>query len=315
MISDKNFSRRDFVRLATLGTAAAALPSWAPAAFATDTSGPETVAKELYRTLSDSQRQAICLPADSPLRTRINPNWDITKPTIGSDFYSPGQQELIREVFRGVTSEDGHERFLRQMDDDSGGIETYTIALFGQPDADTFEFAMTGRHLTVRCDGNRTDNVAFGGPLVYGHGEEEVAQNMFFYQTQHANEVFASLDSDQRMAALQPTAPNERDVLVQGADGRFAGLRVGDMKADQKAVFETTLRTLLAPYREADVEEAMSVLKSTGGMDELRMAFYREDDLEDDGVWDMWRIEGPSFVCHFRGAPHVHAYLNVAAKA
>jgi hypothetical protein len=28
-------------------------------------------------------------------------------------------------------------------------------------------------------------------------------------------------------------------------------------------------------------------------------------------MWDMWRIEGPSFVWHFRGAPHVHAYINI----
>jgi hypothetical protein len=26
-------------------------------------------------------------------------------------------------------------------------------------------------------------------------------------------------------------------------------------------------------------------------------------------------VEGPSFVWHFRGAPHVHAYINIATKA
>ncbi len=26
-----------------------------------------------------------------------------------------------------------------------------------------FEFVMTGRHLTIRCDGNTSDHVAFGG--------------------------------------------------------------------------------------------------------------------------------------------------------
>jgi hypothetical protein len=32
-------------------------------------------------------------------------------------------------------------------------------------------------------------------------------------------------------------------------------------------------------------------------------------------MWDIWRIEGPAFVCHFRGAPHVHAYLHVAGPS
>jgi hypothetical protein len=42
------------------------------------------------------------------------------------------------------------------------------------------------------------------------------------------------------------------------------------------------------------------------------LAFYRRGDIGDDGVWDNWRLEGPSFVWHFRGAPHVHVWVNVA---
>jgi hypothetical protein len=31
-----------------------------------------------------------------------------------------------------------------------------------------------------------------------------------------------------------------------------------------------------------------------------------------DGVWDNWRLEDPAFVWHYRGAPHVHVWVNVA---
>jgi len=44
------------------------------------------------------------------------------------------------------------------------------------------------------------------------------------------------------------------------------------------------------------------------------MAFYEKGDLESDKVWDIWRVEGPSFVWHFRGAPHVHAYINIGHR-
>ena len=27
-----------------------------------------------------------------------------------------------------------------------------------------------------------------------------------------------------------------------------------------------------------------------------------------------WRVEGPAFVWHFRGAPHVHVWVNVAHR-
>ena len=75
------------------------------------------------------------------------------------------------------------------------------------------------------------------------------------------------------------------------------------------------MKVILAPYRSEDVEEVHSLLKAGGGLDDLRMAFYKEGDLENDQVWDIWRVEGPTFVWHFRGAPHVHTYVNIAKKS
>jgi len=213
-----------------------------------------------------------------------------------------------------VTSEDGHKRFMKQTDDDDGGWDAYHVAMFGKPGSEKFEWAMTGRHLTIRADGNTTEGVAFGGPIVYGHGESDPAQNLFHYQTKRANEVFGALDPKQRKQALLSEAPGENKVELQGKGGQFPGVRVGDMTADQIELVESVLKTLLAPYREEDVEEAISMVKEGGGLGNLRMAFYSKGDLNNDKVWDIWRVEGPTFVCHFRGAPHVHAYLNVGTK-
>ena len=88
---------------------------------------------------------------------------------------------------------------------------------------------------------------------------------------------------------------------------------VGDLADDQKALVKSTLKALLDPYRAEDVKEAFALIEKAGGLDQLHMAFYQEGDLEDDKIWDMWRIEGPGLVCHFRGAPHVHAYINITA--
>jgi hypothetical protein len=46
------------------------------------------------------------------------------------------------------------------------------------------------------------------------------------------------------------------------------------------------------------------------------MSFYNTDyngdgDLGEDGEWNIWRLEGPTFVWHFRGQPHVHTYVNI----
>ena len=126
---------------------------------------------------------------------------------------------------------------------------------------------------------------------------------------------FKALDGTQREKALLEKAPSESAVPLQGAAGKFPGIAVGELSSDQKQLVEEVVRVILAPYREEDVDEAMAVLKSGGGLDKLHMAFYKQGDINDDQVWDIWRVEGPSFVCHFRGAPHVHAYINIGVKA
>ncbi|MFV0446157.1 MAG: DUF3500 domain-containing protein [Planctomycetaceae bacterium] len=310
--------RRQFLRgvggALALGTTAASWPRL-PGAYAAPTasSPAETAVLEFFQTLSESQRKAICFPFDHELRNKISANWQITKPTIGDDFYTDSQRSLITKVVQGVTSEEGFERLTRQMDDDDGGIDYFSVAVFGQPGQGKFEFELTGRHLTLRADGDNVDHAAFGGPIVYGHGEEAPSENIYHYQTQQANKVFLALDQPQMKQALLSKAPKETDVQLQGRDGKFAGIRVGDLAEDQVELVEQTLKVLLAPYRQADKDEVFSLLKANGGVKSLHMAFYEEMDLNSDREWDRWRVEGPGFVWHFRGSPHVHAYINIGA--
>ncbi|TWU17200.1 hypothetical protein Pla52o_53750 [Novipirellula galeiformis] len=312
-------ARREFVKLggaAAVGVASAGLfdARFAHAAGSSETSA-ETVVAELYASLSEKQKEAVWRPFDHADRGKINANWHISKATIGDDLFSKQQKTLIDQIVRNITTKDGYQRLIQQMDDDDGGMENYSFALFGKPGTDQFQFEMTGRHLTMRADGNRVDKAAFGGPLVYGHGEENPTDNLFYYQTQQTNKVFQALDAGQAKQALQKKAPKEAAVQLQGASGHFPGIAVNKLSSDQKELVEATLKVLLAPYREGDVDEVMEILKSSGGLDQLHMAFYQEEDLDDDRVWDIWRVEGPSLVWHFRGAPHVHAYVNIGVKS
>lgn len=310
--------RRDFLKSAGGVALAGVASSWLmPGAYAapSPSSAAETTVGRFYESLSDAQKKTICFPFGDPLRQRINANWHITKPTIGNDFYSADQRKLIDEIVRNVTSADGYELLKKQMDDDSGGIQDYSVAVFGEPGKSAFEWELTGRHLTLRADGNSVDQAAFGGPIVYGHGEEDPKANLFHYQTRQVNEVFKALDAKQAGKALVDKAPNETAVALQGDSGKFSGIAVSELSADQQALVTQTLKVLLAPYRQEDADEAMAILKATGGLDKLHMAFYQQGDLQNDKVWDIWRVEGPAFVWHFRGAPHVHAYINIGMVA
>jgi anaerobic selenocysteine-containing dehydrogenase len=274
-------------------------------------SSAETAVGKFYASLSDEQKKTLCFSFDHELRKRISANWHVTKPKIGSDFFSKSQQGIIRDIVRGLTSEEGYERLVKQMDDDAGGLEEFSVAIFGEPGNGAFEWELTGRHLTLRADGNSVDKAAFGGPIIYGHGEETPKDNLYHYQTKQVNEVFKALDAKQAEKALVAKAPAEAAVALQGENGRFPGIAVSELSGDQKQLVTKTVQMLLAPYRQDDVDEVMEILKAAGGVEKLHMAFYQQGDLGGDQVWDIWRVEGPSFVWHFRGAPHVHAYINI----
>ena len=320
--------RRRFLKSVGAGAAAAMVAgTWTGRAFA-EASGekpPETVVKLLYDSLSEAQRSAVSFdwdyvdPERGLLRSHVAANWRITEPAIHSDFYTAEQQAMIRGIFEGIIDPDWHERFDKQLQDDDGGFGTrQRIAIFGSPGQGKFEFVLTGRHMTIRCDGNSADHVAFGGPIFYGHAASGLNEepnhpgNIFWDQALAANSVFQMLDGKQQVQALIERAPEESAVGFQGSGAALSGVPVGELSGDQREHVQEVLRKLVEPYRQSDRDEAIACLRAQGGLDDCSLTFYRQGDLGDDGVWDVWRLEGPSFVWHFRGAPHVHTWVHVA---
>jgi len=290
---------------------------------ATDTTA-ETIAQALHASLSPQQRQAVCFgwdhvhPKFGLLRTRVANNWNATQPEVASDFFTKDQQRMVRDVFEQLIQPEWHARFDKQLEDDTGGFgHGQSIALIGEPASGKFQFLLTGRHMTLRCDGDSAEHVAFGGPIFYGHdagGFNEKANhkgNVFWPQAVAANAVYGMLDGRQRQLALVNTTPRENAIAFQGQGGG-AGIPVSELSADQRQELDKVLAILLEPFRTRDRDETRQCLAKQGGLDACRLAFYKHDDLGNDGVWDNWRLEGPSFVWHYRGAPHVHVWVNVA---
>ncbi|GIW79853.1 MAG: hypothetical protein KatS3mg105_1660 [Gemmatales bacterium] len=108
------------------------------------------------------------------------------------------------------------------------------------------------------------------------------------------------MEGKQREKALLSKSP--RETAVQLRDQDYPGIAVAELSADQKALVEKTLQDILKPYRKEDVDEVLQIVKAGGGLDKIHISFYSDRDLQNDKVWDVWRLEGPTLVCHFRGA-------------
>ena len=320
-----DLDRRRFLgTVAATGLAAAAAPRVLTANETTGNKPAETLVAELFKTMTDSQRKAVCFDWDHKdakrglLRTFVANNWNIVPQEINSDFYSDDQRDLIRAVFESIINPDWHQRYYQQLEDDAGGFgNEQSIAIFGTPGDGKFEMVMTGRHMTLRCDGNSVDHMAFGGPIFYGHAPDfnEGAShtgNVFWEQAILANNLYQMLDGRQRDLALLPKTPVEQKVAFRGTTRSIPGIPVTELSKDQRSHVQKVLDKLIEPYRQDDKDEVIQCLKSQGGLDACHLAFYKDQDIGDDGIWDNWRLEGPSFVWHFRGSPHVHVWVNVS---
>jgi hypothetical protein len=318
--------RREFFRSATATVAGLiAVPQLVQAA-PTRESASEKIVRTLYDSLTPNQKRDICFDWDHRdsarglLRSHVSNNWHITKPTIDSDYFTKEQKDMVFQIFRNIFNPDWVERITRQLRDDTNGRPwgaDQNIAIFGNPAGERFEFVMTGRHLTIRCDGNSEGHVPWGGPIFHGHAasgfNERVGHpgNVFWHQALEANRVYQMLNEKQRQMALVARRPAESAVGFR-RDGPFPGIPLTELTRDQKDGVRRVLLSLLEPYRREDRDEIMECIGRMGGLDRCSLAFYQEGDLGDDGEWDNWRLEGPSFVWYFRGTPHVHIWINVS---
>jgi hypothetical protein len=295
-----------------------------PAAKATKAARPaEALVKELYASMSADQKKALVLPwnhgADKGIATRLKMYNSAINDQIIHDEYTKPQQELVERILRSIASdEDGYRRLSRNGDfDGSGSLQGCGAHIFGNPDDGQYAWVFTGHHLTVRCDGNREDGTAFGGPMYYGHSPNGYSdKNVFNFQTKRVLSVFDALNEDQRKKAIVAGSPGEQagSLKYKKPPEKNPGLAYADMSPDQQKLVERVMRDILSPYRKEDADEVMQIIKDIGGMEKIHLAFYEDSKMNDGQRWHFWRLEGPGFVWNFRVLPHVHTFVYISSK-
>ena len=319
-------TRRAFIKTSAATAAGAALLPTASiqGAFAKTNkkkATSETLVKTLYDSLSPRQRDNICFEFNHRLRHEIDNNWFIVRKHRIGDSYTMDQQAMISEIFMKMHSDEFADEVMRQVVDDSGrgGFEECSVALFGKPNTGKFQFVLTGRHTTRRCDGDSVEGTAFGGPIFYGHAGESFYEkphhpgNVYWFQAKRANNVFDMMDGKQRKLALLSESRGEngpKTVDLTGKKKGLPGIPMSELSSDQKDEVRNALDDLLLPFREADRKESLKLIEKSG-FDHLHLSFYKNEDVGNDGVWDVFQIEGPHMIWYFRGDPHVHSWVHI----
>ncbi|MBY0227724.1 MAG: DUF3500 domain-containing protein [Gemmataceae bacterium] len=316
--------------------ALAASPLLAAPAAAKKPKPAEELARELFSTLKDDQKKKVALPYDAantkgdptpkggiPLRLHMV-NEALGKVTLDS-VYTKAQMELVERIVKALSSgEDGYRQISRGGTWDASKTFGKTGAhFFGDPmGKEKWAFTFTGHHLTIRCDGDFSDGVAFGGPIYYGHTPYGYAPaNIFSYQTKAVLSVFDALDGKQQAKAVVIGSPGEGagSVKLRKKAEERPGILYADLSKDQQGLVAKVMREVLSPFRQEDGDETMEAIKRSGGMEKIHLAFYADKEAKPDAKkkrerWSFWRLEGPGFVWNYRVLDHVHTYVNIDAS-
>ncbi|MCX7665606.1 MAG: DUF3500 domain-containing protein [Gemmataceae bacterium] len=329
-LPNPNTDRRSFLKTTIAGATALTIPSLAARA-AEPELGPkprlvntvaEDLIKELYSGLDDAQKKLVVKPWNHKDRQTVNPNKALDK-LIGN-VYTKSQEDLLLKIVKAICSgEDGFHQISRAGTwDASKSFENCGADIFGDPSKGQFAFLLTGHHLTIRCDGDSEPGAAFGGPIYYGHTPDgyDDKKNVFAYQTRAVEKLFRALDEKQQAKAYVQKTPGEGagSIRLKGEKAPKPGISVSELSKDQVKLMEEVMRTLLSPYRAADADEVMKIIKLTGGMEKIHFAYYTEAEegfkTSEKRPFSFWRLEGPGFVWNYRVLPHVHTYVNISSK-
>lgn len=318
-------NRRNLIKMAGASTAFLAmtqLEKISGLVFADETKA-DSLPMQLYKSLSDEQRQKVCLPVNHKSRQFISNWWYVHREHRIPNTFNDEQQELIQNVFDSLHRPEYQAAVNKQVEIDQYG-ETKNapaVGFFGTPEDEDFEFIYTGHHVTRRCNAHSDKGQGFGGaPIFYGHFPDEFNEtkdhpgNPYWYQGMIFNEFVQALNGKQQTQGLVSTNPRSEkpNSVVKKNETGWLGLSCAELTRDQKNLLAETMRKMMAMFREDDVTATLGTIEKKGMIDKLHVSWYGgKYDIGSDKVWDTWQIEGPEMVWYFRGQPHIHSYFHL----
>lgn len=286
-----------------------------------DGADAKTLMRRVFDALPEDARAKAVVPFDHPLRQYYNRGLRLGGISVNAASLDWNARRDLAALAHAGLSPEGRSRVFGQDMTRHTGVNFAGLLFCGDPHGDACQVVLSTVHLNLRLGGRTPEGAAFGGAQVYGdqrgNGREGLPGNVYRYQMEHAHRLLASLSPAERKAVRLDRAPAQTNIGLQGRDGRFDGVAVGNFAAPQRALARATVASIFSTYAEVDAAYAWECLEHNGGIDALHFADYDIDFQEDEYRFgeapsQVFRFEGPAAVMHFRGWPHLHAFLNVA---
>ena len=287
------------------------------------------------QSLSETQREHTFLAGDDPMRqVTLTEAAHKGSPHIGT-LYNNHQIGLIRHLYASLLSSQG-QKWMQNTINLEGRFEGSVLKIYsddiGNASTNNSQVVINGGHYMLRSSDLSNSGYALGGPIAYGqqlgNNNYQVQGNAFKVQGDALNQLHKALSASERNLAYKTSPPNELLLQTQGITSSTSGVRIGQVSDAAKEVAQEMMDTLFAGFTETQKSEAWSAIDENGGIDSLSVTMYTDFGFYPDGATysdlsqeqrrsrgipyvQVWRIEGPAFTMHFKGHPHVHAYMNI----
>jgi len=292
---------------------------YAPPTPGTHSGTVQELTTRLVASFTPTQRAMFMVDYDHPFRQYHNRGVWGGGELIATSGLSRDQLSLAVDLMYAGLSDRGRGVIPNQFFLSLPDIMVNNLLVCGDPGSGHCQVLFTGPHLNLRIGGRNREDVAFGGPQVYGdqRGNDKpgLPDNVYQPQMELGTQLYRTLSAQQQSQVVLDQSPIQTQIEVQGSDGVFPGLQIAALGAASEQTAGDLIESILSPYPADDVRYAWSCLDHNGGLGAMQLSYYADSRYTPDGDFQTLRLEGPGSVFYFRGFPHVHAFFNVAYHA
>lgn len=273
---------------------------------ADDKPSMQSLAIDLFTSLTPEQRKIAVLPYDSPEKDAQQYTGG-RRPGVPMKQLDAKQRELAMSLLKQFTSDYGAKMCdaIAAQDADEGGMDKYYLVFFGEPgEGKTYAWRIAEHHLTlVHVDVEKGEPTRFG-PILLGADPPllwEVEEDQLIA-------LYGAMSEPERARAR-----GEGKVGIAGnAITLNSGIRVSELSPTAQEKLKAVYEQRLAFFSDEIQSRVRKLVDANGGLGAMHVAFWGVADkrCRDGGRFD-FKLGNANFLCDFENSRrHIHMSMK-----